>query len=385
MDRILKTLSHGIKRSSVTNKHQVAGIISAPVEATLSGKAAIAVNRIAGDTLITLEDDILAACYLKSFEDLKDSLGADIIENIKSKLKYSKPTQYARNTHVQTSLFRIQEVCIPLAINGRSFIVNAPTGSGKTMAYLLPILHMYNKSRAKALILTPTEDLVHQIRTQLLLLGSKAKTSSVKELKTKKSREESPDIIICTTSLVKLVSEKSTLLSDISFIVLDEVDFLLGEGNLVQVDKILSHCHKQAGKQIMMCSATLPNRVLQLANSVLHDALVIQVGIRHAAEVKINQEIVEVAHEAGKMLTLKSLVFQDKLEPPCIIFVQENDRAVQLEMTLRKLNIKVGCIHSGMAEPQRIEKMVEFRRGEVRIEDDGTLNLRFGSLLVLIC
>lgn len=238
-----------------------------------------------------------------------------------------------------TTLTPVQMQCIPAMLGGRDVLVCAPTGSGKTAAYLLPLLARLRapaKRGVRGLVVAPTRELAQQIHRELSRLAEGprfglcvlAKPAAVRG-KERPVAWRKHDVLVSTPlRLVHLLANAQLSLGAVSVVVLDEADRLLELGFVEQVDEVLAAC-EGAEVQRAMFSATIPPAVEELARSVLRDPLAITVGERNAAAHDVEQRLVYVGREDGKILAMKQLV-QEGLTPPVLIFVQSKERADQL-------------------------------------------------------
>eukprot|EP01054_Gregarina_sp_Poly1_P004013 Gregarina_sp_Poly_1__4012@NODE_2210_length_2482_cov_261_133333_g1425_i0_p1_GENE_NODE_2210_length_2482_cov_261_133333_g1425_i0NODE_2210_length_2482_cov_261_133333_g1425_i0_p1_ORF_typecomplete_len384_score61_60DEAD/PF00270_29/1_4e31DEAD/PF00270_29/9e02DEAD/PF00270_29/3_1e03Helicase_C/PF00271_31/1_4e03Helicase_C/PF00271_31/7_7e26Helicase_C/PF00271_31/1_1e04ResIII/PF04851_15/2_4e11ResIII/PF04851_15/2e03ERCC3_RAD25_C/PF16203_5/9_1e02ERCC3_RAD25_C/PF16203_5/5_5e03ERCC3_RAD25_C/PF16203_5/2_2e07AAA_19/P len=255
---------------------------------------------------------------------------------------------------------------------GSLFLASAPTGSGKTIAFLLPLIHSLKTDKhldyapARALVVTPTKELAQQIFRQLLLLQHGVKDSiTAGTLSDLVESGAELDLVVCTPGVAYKLDEKPGILSGVRTLILDEADELLSSSFAAFSDKILSECHKS--KQVVMFSATLPLPVLSLAASAIHTALVIQIGVSNSAPPEIEQELIDVCEEPGKLQIFRQLIEEKRLEFPLLIFVQEKERAAQLELELVKLGFRAGGLHSGLNKAQRETNLRDFRMGRLWI------------------
>lgn len=172
------------------------------------------------------------------------------------------------------------------------------------------------------------------------------------------------DILCATPNVTKVVAANNKFLKYLEVLVLDEGDCLLDTSFLEHCDELLSLCKKNL-KQLMLFSATLPPRVLELANSITPNALVARLGSPLAASKNLSQELVPVDFEDGKFVVLKQMLEECTLVPPGLIFVQDKARADNLKAKLETLELKVGAIHSDMTPAKREEIMQQFRSGKL--------------------
>ncbi|CAO3629966.1 unnamed protein product [Mucor hiemalis] len=251
----------------------------------------------------------------------------------------------------------------------------APTGSGKTMAFLLPILQDLKKPEKKnsyrALIIAPTRELVQQIAREVnhLSQGTKlrvnvlTKATAADKLQTPESKQKFDILITTPLRLVYAIKEKEVDLSAVRHLVLDEADKLLDQGFLEQTDEIFAAC---SGNKIQksLFSATFSSHVEELANTVMKNPIRIVIGAKNAATETIKQELLFTGTEAGKMIALRQLV-QKGIKPPVLIFVQSIERAKELFHELIFDGINVEVIHSDRTKAQRDNIIDQFRVGKI--------------------
>lgn len=299
----------------------------------------------------------------------------------------------------------IQMQAIPAMLNGRDVLAAAPTGSGKTAAFVIPILSkLQNAKRVgiRAVLLAPTKELAEQIHreTERLCSGKKMKICLLKKsvasaalAQQNKSAFQGFDLIISTPMRLLTMIRASVIdLQNVQMVVLDEVDKLFeldsgavfsgsketGQGEeeteetntsktrssfLTQIDEILDSCPRE-GLQCGLFSATIGPQVHELASSILSDPIQITIGTANAGATTIEQRLMFVGREEGKLLAIRQLV-QEGLKPPVLIFLQNKDRAKELFKELVYDGINVDVIHSERTQQQREEVIKRFRIGEI--------------------
>ncbi|OMH84238.1 ATP-dependent RNA helicase ROK1 [Zancudomyces culisetae] len=289
-----------------------------------------------------------------------------IQENMINKGGYLEPTP-------------IQMQAIPISINKRDLIAVAPTGSGKTLAFLLPLVHRLstksekekNNSDIKALIISPTRELANQIHRQIKLLvpSKKIRASVLSKAKTSLKNQDPKnkkriDILVATPlSLIYAIRAQEIKVDRVTQIVLDEADKLLEEGFLEQVDEILAECTAE-GVQKVMYSATIPSMVEMLGNRIMKDPVKIVVGTQNAATENIEQKLVFVGQEEGKIMEIRNMI-RSGFKPPCLIFVQSIERARELYHELLYEGINVEVMHADKTKAQRDRIIESFRIGRL--------------------
>ncbi|KAJ2062112.1 RNA-dependent ATPase rok1 [Coemansia sp. S146] len=268
----------------------------------------------------------------------------------------------------------IQMQAIPISVHRRDLIANAPTGSGKTLAFLLSILHQIHspeKEGFRAVIVSPTRELATQIYEHLrnLTSGRKIKaclmTKAAAALQAQDpAMRQKFDILVTTPlRLVHAVQNGEADLSRVRNLVLDEADSLMEKGFLEQVDEILAAC-SSPNLQISLFSATMPSSVEEMAKTIMKNPIRIIVGSKNAATETIDQKLVYVGQEEGKLLEIRRMILTG-FKPPCLIFVQSIDRAKELFHELVFESINVDVIHSERTQTQRNRIVQKFRSGDL--------------------
>ncbi|KAF9285082.1 RNA-dependent ATPase rok1 [Mortierella alpina] len=268
----------------------------------------------------------------------------------------------------------IQMQAIPVILHGRDIMAMAPTGSGKTMAFVLPILHDLKgpeKVGYRAVIISPTRELATQIFNQIkkLSVGRKFKICMLTKA-TAATQGQAPhlrqkyDILISTPlRLVHAIQQEKMELGQVRHLILDEADKLLEQGFLEQTDEIFAAC-SHASLQKSLFSATLPSGVEALASTFMRSPIRIVIGSKNAATETITQKLVYCGSEEGKLIAIRQLI-QGGLKPPVLIFVQSIERAKELFHELIYDGIHVDVIHSERTKAQRDKIVESFRQGKV--------------------
>lgn len=305
----------------------------------------------------------------------------------------------------------IQMQAIPAMTAGRDVLASAPTGSGKTAAFVLPALGFLSPSRKQksdgiqVLLLAPTRELAEQIHreTERLCTGKRFRIGLVKKSAVSNSSDSQRcsayskyDLLVSTPMrIVMLLRAKAVDLSRVRLVVLDEADRLFEQDSgmdsridkdgaledassehrssfLSQVDEILAECGTQCrskdGKecdlQRALFSATIGPFVQELASSFLNDPIEISVGKVNAGASSIKQRLVYVGREDGKLLAIRQLIQNGELKPPVLIFLQNKERAKELFKELVFEGINVDVMHGDRSQQQREEVIRKFRLGE---------------------
>ena len=270
----------------------------------------------------------------------------------------------------------IQQQAVPILMKGRELLACAPTGSGKTAAFAIPILAALGKPGAsgvgfRALVLSPTRELAEQTHRCFTALshGRAFKIFHLSKANANANTFGSQgttkrDILITTPMrLVNLIQQECIDLSAVEYLVLDEADRLFELGFLEQVDTVMSACSNPKLRRALF-SATMMQGVETLARTVLRDPIRLTIGARNSATSSIKQDLVFVSSEEGKLLAFRQMI-QRGLEIPVLIFVQSKDRAAQLYNELVYENLQVDVIHADLTAHQRSESIRKFRAGAV--------------------
>jgi ATP-dependent RNA helicase RhlE len=266
----------------------------------------------------------------------------------------------------------IQEAAIPAALRGRDVIGTAQTGTGKTAAFILPILNKLldgKRGMPRALIVTPTRELAEQIHqvTRALSVGTKIKSATIyggvsanrqiQELK------RGVDILVaCPGRLLDLMNQGHAKLDRIEILVLDEADRMFDMGFLPDVRRIIKAVPEK--RQTMLFSATFPGEVEQLAAQSLTDPQKIAMGISRPAHTVQHALYPVPAHLKSKLL-LKILEQTDT--DSVLIFTRTKHRADKIARQIARQGHKVTSLHSNRSQGQRQNALNGFKSGHFHI------------------
>jgi ATP-dependent RNA helicase RhlE len=267
----------------------------------------------------------------------------------------------------------IQAKAIPVAITGRDLIASASTGTGKTAAFLLPILQQLvgtPPGKLRVLILTPTRELALQIDEQAMALGYHVGFSSVSVVggmpmgAQEDAIRAGAEILVATPGrLMDHMRFPHLDLTTVQFLVLDEADRMFDMGFLPDVQKIVARLPTE--RQTLLFSATMPPVIRKLADSILRDPLTIAVDPSKPAHGLV-QRAFRVAHSRKGPLLAELLAHPDLRS--VIVFVK---RKSQADVLARKLawasGRRAASIHSGRTQMERIEALEAFRKGDCPI------------------
>lgn len=271
----------------------------------------------------------------------------------------------------------IQEHTIPVILNGRDLIGVAQTGTGKTAAYLLPILNELNKGThpndaINCIIMSPTRELAQQIDQQMEGFSYFMPASSVAVYggndgirfeQEKKGLTLGADVVIATPGrLISHLSLGYVDLSKVSFFILDEADRMLDMGFYDDIMQIVKFLPKE--RQTIMFSATMPAKIQQLAQSILNNPVEVKLAVSRPAD-KIIQTAY-ICYENQKLGIIQSL-FEYQTPERIIIFASSKLKVKEVTKALLKLNLNVGEMHSDLEQSQRDQIMHEFKSGRINI------------------
>ncbi len=273
----------------------------------------------------------------------------------------------------------IQKGAMSVLLSNRDLLAGAPTGSGKSLAFLLPLLHHLGTPAAKkegirAVIVSPTRELAQQIYEQLAKLGdgkkwrlcvlSANKVSAAAQGADPAQRKKFDILITTPLRLVHAIETEEVDLSNVRHLVLDEADRLLELNFLEQTDSILAACSHPSLRKALF-SATLPAGVEEMARTFMVDECRVIVGTKDAANERIAQRLLFVGGEEGKLHALRSLIQEGALKPPVLLFVQSIERAKELFHELVYDGLHVDVIHSERPKAQREGVIAAFKRGDI--------------------
>ena len=272
----------------------------------------------------------------------------------------------------------IQEKCIPEILDGRDVLGVAQTGTGKTAAYLLPILSMlddggFPEDAINCVVMAPTRELAQQIDqamegfsfyldgvSSIAVYGGNDGSRFDQELKG--LRGGAPVVIATPGRLLSHLKVGNLDLSRTSFFVLDEADRMLDMGfieDILQITKLLpADCQK------VMFSATMPSKVRELAVSLLHDPVEVKLKVSRPAE-KIRQ-MAYVCYEPQKLKIIDHL-FQNGDLKRVIIFCGKKDKVKDINRALQRLKINCAPMHSDLTQAERDDVMYRFKAGQVDV------------------
>ena len=292
----------------------------------------------------------------------------------------------------------IQERAIPLVLEGHDLLASAQTGTGKTAAYLLPVLELLSRggspeNKVNALVLVPTRELAQQVdqllagfayyqdTTWIAIYGG---NDGVAFAQQQRALEQGGDIAIATPGrLLSLLRHCKVDLSHVDFLILDEADRMLDIGFYDDIMEIISYLPKE--RQTLMFSATFPTEVEKLARQVLHNPAEVKIAVSKPAE-GITQSVY-ILHEEQKLPLLLQIT-DNRVQSTDnsqfsilnsqfstlnsqfnkgIIFASSKDKVRDLYHSLRRLGVKVAQIHSDLENAERTQTLLNFKNNKIQL------------------
>ena len=271
----------------------------------------------------------------------------------------------------------IQEQAIPVILEGRDLIACAQTGTGKTAAYLLPVIDRLAEGdlpddAINCVVMSPTRELAQQIDRQMegfayfLPISSLAiygGTDGATFARQQRGLRMGADVVIATPGrLLDHLKMGNVDLSRVSFFILDEADRMLDMGFYDDIMQIVKRLPEN--RQTLMFSATMPPKTRMLAKNILHDPAEVRIAVSRPTE-KIDQSAF-VCHEAQKTPILRHLL-RTAHSQRVIVFAASKLKVKDLTKELRRARVKAAEMHSDLDQTQRNEAMSAFRAGKIDV------------------
>ena len=279
-----------------------------------------------------------------------------------------------------TSPTPIQAQAIPPILDGHDLLGCAQTGTGKTAAFLLPLIeilaarpvatHARGRRSPRALILAPTRELAAQIEESLYTYGREARLrhaviyGGVKQHHQVRQLTAGVDVIVATPGrLQDLMNQGHVDLRAIEMFILDEADRMLDMGFIKPIQQIAAAL--PAGRQTLLFSATMPANIRKLANALLHEPVSVSVTPTAAAATTIDQELYHVSDDRKSALLTHLL--QDARIVRSVVFTRTKHGAERLAKRLLNAGIATDTIHGNKSQSQRERSLHAFRSGRSRV------------------
>lgn len=261
----------------------------------------------------------------------------------------------------------VQEQVIPIALEGKDVIVRAKTGTGKTCAFLIPIMQHHSQGRGpEALIIVPTRELALQIsevankltwhRNEIAVVyGGASINLQIQNLR------RNPRIIIGTPGrIIDLMERNELQLNGIRFLVLDEADTMLDMGFIEDIEFIMSKTPKT--KQALLFSATMPDKIINVARRHMHEFSFLKIGNEEELVVSQIKHFYTVVENRMKFATLLAYI-KDYNPRKAIIFVQTKYAANSIHEALKRQGVDAILMHGGLTQAKREHSLRTFKRG----------------------
>jgi len=278
----------------------------------------------------------------------------------------------------------IQQSAVPLAMDGRDILASSMTGSGKTAAFLLPMMHRIIASReaekkatgrispkTRALILTPTRELAAQIcqhfndLAQCCDLSCAAIFGGVSMLPQENAFRHAVDIMVATPGrLIDHFTRPYGTLPHLEYLVLDEADRMLDMGFLPDIRRVMKVLPARP-RQTLLFSATLPAPIVVLAKDMLNNPASIDIVRPQITATGIEHRAFKVSDNLKQELLI-NIIDQHQIRS-AIIFTRTKHRAKRLAQFLDRKNVATDCIHGNRSQLQRTKALEDFRSGKVRV------------------
>ncbi len=270
----------------------------------------------------------------------------------------------------------IQEQAIPAILEGRDMIGSAQTGTGKTAAFLLPLIQRIVSSphtdRTQALVIVPTRELAQQIDQQMEAFSYFTPISSIAVYgggdgqlfsREKKALTEGTEMVICTPGrMIAHLNNSYVNFKHVQYLVLDEADRMLDMGFYDDIMKIIQHLPGE--RQNLMFAATMPENIRKLANKVLNNPMEVNIAISKPAE-----KVLQVAYSLyeTQKLPLTVSLLKDKGLQSVIVFCATKVKAKEVGRQLKKAGLVARDIHSDLDQKEREEIMLQFRNRKINV------------------
>ncbi|HEX8222884.1 MAG TPA: DEAD/DEAH box helicase [Allosphingosinicella sp.] len=269
----------------------------------------------------------------------------------------------------------IQTQAVPSVLMGRDLIGIAQTGTGKTAAFVLPMIDILGEGRSRArmprsLILEPTRELAMQVSENFekygkyhklnmaLLIGGTNMADQIKKL------EKGVDVLIATPGrLMDLFGRGKIMLNGCSLLVIDEADRMLDMGFIPDIEEICSKL--PAVRQTLLFSATMPGPIKKLADKFLTGPKTIEVARPATANVSIDQRVLKVDSRKKKQVLTDRLKGNDVRT--AIVFCNRKTTVRELAQSLKRSGLNASEIHGDMEQPERIRELERFKAGDINI------------------
>ncbi|MBL0357161.1 MAG: DEAD/DEAH box helicase [Chitinophagaceae bacterium] len=271
----------------------------------------------------------------------------------------------------------VQEQVIPLVLEGRDVIASAQTGTGKTAAFLLPLINNIlaspiNHHSITALVIVPTRELAIQIAQHMEGLSYFTSVSSIAVygggdgnafVQEKKALSAGADVVICTPGkMIAHINMGYVKFQGLKYLILDEADRMLDMGFYDDIMRIINAL--PAKRQNLLFSATMPHKIREMARKILHHPAEISISISKPND-KIKQ-LAYVVYDTQKIPLVKYILHQKTFDS-VLIFCSSKISVKQLTRDLKRTSLKVDEIHSDLEQDKREEVLMYFKSGRINV------------------
>ena len=273
------------------------------------------------------------------------------------------------------SATEVQQQAIPLALEGADLLISSPTGSGKTAAYLIPVIQELSAGKSptrqpKAIVLVPVRELAEQIASFFDKLASGLDLNAVaivggEDFKKQEKQLARADLVVATPGrLIPHLENRSIELDSLDLLVLDEADRILETGFKEALDQILTLCPE--ARQTLLVSATLPTSVRKLAERILQEPEWVRVGQKREVEANIEQRIILSDDQTLKDKQLCWLLENESYDK-AVVFCNSKTEARRLDGFIRYHKFKAALLHGDVQQKGRFATIEGFRKGTTKI------------------
>ncbi len=271
----------------------------------------------------------------------------------------------------------VQEQVIPLVLEGKDVIASAQTGTGKTAAFLLPLINNIisapiDHNSITALIIVPTRELAVQIAQHMEGLSYFTSVSSIAVygggdgnafVQEKKALSAGADVVVCTPGkMISHINMGYVKLKGLKYLVLDEADRMLDMGFYDDIMRIINAL--PAKRQNLLFSATMPHKIRELARKILHQPVEINISLS-----KPNEKIVQLAYmvyDTQKIPLVKHILLSKNFDS-VLVFCSSKISVKQLTRDLKRTSLAVEEIHSDLEQEKREEVLMHFKSGRLKV------------------
>ena len=291
-------------------------------------------------------------------------------------LGLSEPLLRAINKKGYTEPSTIQKKAIPLILEGKDVLASAQTGTGKTAAFILPMLQLltsqnkWKRRPLRALVLTPTRELAAQVYqnaseySEFVDIRSTVVFGGVNQKPQVRTLRNGVDILVATPGrLLDLHNQKAFSLARIEILVLDEADRMLDMGFLRDIKKILALMPTK--RQNLLFSATFSKEIKKLAGSFLHHPIMVEATPEHTTAEKVNQKAYRIDKQK-KTAFIIQLITEGNWEQ-VLVFTRTKHGANKLCKKMIGAGITAAAIHGNKSQTARTKALAGFKKGEVRV------------------